>query len=262
MNPIFFEIGTLSIRWYGVMAALGFLTASILLEKNRRFVDDLTKDQCGTMMIITLIAGILGARIYHVIEFFHEDGFDKDPVTIFYIHRGGLVFYGGFILAFISLVVYTLKSKLDTIRILDIFVPSLTAAHAFGRIGCFMNGCCHGAVTDSFWGVPAPIGTKLRLAGAMVHPVQLVEAAENVILCIVFCLLLRKGAKRGTVVSAYLMTYGVLRFFNEMLRVDEKYILNLTGAQCISLLLIITGAGLLFYSLHRGKKNACIHNHK
>ena len=60
MNPIFFEIGTLSIRWYGVMAALGFLTASILLEKNRRFVDDLTKDQCGTMMIITLIAGILG----------------------------------------------------------------------------------------------------------------------------------------------------------------------------------------------------------
>ncbi len=255
MDPIFFEIGNLSIRWYGLMAALGFLTASVLLEKNRRFVDGLSKDQCGTMLIITLIAGILGARIYHVIEFFHKDGFDKNLISIFYIHRGGLVFYGGFILAFISLVVYTLKSKLDTLRILDIFVPSLTAAHAFGRIGCFMNGCCHGEETDSFWGVPAPAYSK-ELAGKMVHPVQLLETAENIILCVLFCWLLRKGAKRGTVVSGYLMAYGILRFINETLRGDEKYILNLTGAQCISLLLIISGAGLLFCALRHGKKNA------
>lgn len=254
MSPIFFEIGNLSIRWYGVMAALGFLAASILLEKNRRFVDGLTKDQCGTMMIIALIAGILGARIYHVIEFFHVDGFDRDPVTILYIHRGGLVFFGGFILAFISVVLYTIKNKLDTIRILDIFVPSLTAAHAFGRIGCFLNGCCHGKVTGSFWGVPAPAGSKL--AGLMVHPVQLLEAGENIILCILFCLFLKKGAKRGTVISSYLITYGILRFINETLRIDEKYILNLTGAQCISLLLIILGAGLLFYSLRHDRKKA------
>ena len=90
MNPIALEIGSFSIRWYGVMAALGFLAASFLLEKNRKYVTGLTKDQCGTMIIIALIAGILGARTYHVIEFFHEDGFDQDPITIFYIHRGGL----------------------------------------------------------------------------------------------------------------------------------------------------------------------------
>lgn len=254
MYPVALEIGSLSIRWYGVMAALGFLAASFLLEKNRRFVKGLSKDQCGTMMIITLIAGIAGARIYHVIEFFHEDGFDRDLMSIFYIHRGGLVFYGGFILAFISLVAYTIKSKLDTLRVLDIFVPSLTAAHAFGRLGCFLNGCCHGAVTNSFWGVPAP--QQSLFAGSMVHPVQLLETAENFILCAIFCLALRKNAKRGTVIASYLMSYGILRFVNETLRVDKKYILNLTGAQCICILLFAAGSGLLVYSLRHENNKA------
>ena len=210
------------------------------------------------MIIIALIAGILGARTYHVIEFFHEDGFDQDPITIFYIHRGGLVFYGGFILAFISLVIYTLKAKLDTIRILDIFVPSLTAAHAFGRLGCFLNGCCFGSPTTSFWGVTAPRGSLLwfQTGGLPVHPVQLLETTENLILCVFFCWFLKKGAKRGTVISSYLIAYGVLRFINETLRVDEKYFLNLTGAQCISLMLILSGSGFLYYALRHERKNA------
>ena len=258
MVPYALQIGSFSIHWYGVMAAIGFLIASYLLGKNYRFVNGLTKDQCDTMIIIALVAGLIGARTYHVIEFFHEDGFDRDLLSIFYLHRGGLVFYGGFILAFVSVVFYTRKHKLDTIRVLDVFIPSLTAAHACGRIGCFLNGCCHGKATTWFWGVTAPEGSRLWFAtrGLPVHPVQLLEAAENIVLCIISMLALRKGAKRGTVISSYLIVYGILRFINETLRVDKKYIFNLTGAQCICLLLIASGSGLLFYSLRHEHKKA------
>ena len=246
MVPYALQIGSFSIHWYGVMAAIGFLIASYLLGKNYRFVNGLTKDQCDTMIIIALVAGLIGARTYHVIEFFHEDGFDRDLLSIFYLHRGGLVFYGGFILAFVSVVFYTRKHKLDTIRVLDVFIPSLTAAHACGRIGCFLNGCCHGKATTWFWGVTAPQGSLLwfQTGGQAVHPAQLVEAGENFLLCLLYCWMLRK-TKRGIVTATFLIVYGVLRCINETLRGDNVLYFHLTPAQWIGLLLIPAGIGLL-----------------
>ena len=103
MYPIIMQIGSFAIRSYGLMAALGFLAASYLLDRNRNYAN-LTKDQSGTLLILALISGLLGARIFYVTQFFYKKGFADDPITIFYIHRGGLVFYGGFILAFITVV--------------------------------------------------------------------------------------------------------------------------------------------------------------
>ena len=252
MYPIALEIGNLTIRWYGVMAACGFLIASWLLDSNRDYAK-LSKDQCGTMLIIALVAGILGARIFYVVQFF--DQYRNDLIRIFFIHEGGLVFYGGFILAFLSIIVYTRKNHLDPIRVLDIFAPAMAAAHGFGRIGCFLNGCCFGRATDSFWGVTAPEGTLLFLQtkGLPVHPVQLLEAGENFLLCILYCWLLKKG-KRGTVVSAYLIIYGILRCINETLRGDNVLYWNLTPAQWIGILLIPVGAGLLYYFIRHEKR--------
>lgn len=252
MYPIALEIGNLTIRWYGVMAACGFLIASWLLDRNRDYAK-LSKDQCGTMLIIALVAGILGARIFYVVQFF--DQYRNDLIRIFFIHEGGLVFYGGFILAFLSIIVYTRKNHLDTIRVLDIFAPAMAAAHGFGRIGCFLNGCCFGRATDSFWGVTAPEESLLFLQtkGLPVHPVQLLEAGENFLLCILYCWLLKKG-KRGTVVSAYLIIYGILRCINETLRGDNVLYWNLTPAQWIGILLIPVGAGLLYYFIRHEKR--------
>lgn len=245
MHPIAFQIGSLTVRWYGVMAALGFICAMFLLEFNRRFAK-VSKDQCSTLLFLAMVTGILGARIFYVVQFFHQ--YKNNLWGIIRIDQGGLVFYGGFLLALLSLVVYSKIRKLDFIRVLDIFVPALAAAHGLGRIGCFLNGCCYGRATTLWWGVKAPAGSMLEeAAGSLpVHPVQLLEAGENFILCVFFCWLLRK-VKRGVTTGVYIAIYGVLRFFNETLRGDNVLYAKLTPAQWIGMLLFFAGCGLVIF---------------
>ncbi len=252
MNPIAFELGNLSIRWYGIMAAVGFVVASFIMEKNRKHAN-LSKDDCGTLLLIALIFGLIGARLFYVIQFFYEKGYSRNLIRIFYLHEGGLVFYGGFILATLMVILYTRKKKMDTIRVLDVFTPAMAAAHGFGRIGCFLNGCCYGRATEAFWGVTAPKGTLLyyETDGMPVHPVQLLETAENFILCGIFWWMLKKNAPRGVVVSAYLAAYGLLRCFNEMLRGDNDLFWKLTPAQWIGISMIITGSGMFYFFIRK-----------
>ena len=108
MNPIAFEIGSMPIRWYGIMAAVGFIAASFIMEKNRKHAN-LSQDDCGTLLIIALIFGLIGARLFYVTQFFYEKGYSRNLMRIFYLHEGGLVFYGGFILATLAIIFYTRK---------------------------------------------------------------------------------------------------------------------------------------------------------
>lgn len=245
MYPIAFEIGNLTIRWYGVMAAIGFLAGTWLMERNRKFAG-MSKDQCSTLLIIALICGILGARIFYVIQFF--DQYRDNLFRIIRIDQGGLVFYGGFLLALAAIIIYSVKQKLNPLRVLDIMTPTLALAHGFGRIGCYLNGCCYGRATDSFLGVTPPAGSYLAMqtGGQAIYPVQLIEAGENFLLCILYCWLLRKIKRPGIVVSLLFVIYGTLRFFNEMLRGDNVLFWKFTPAQWIGLILIPAGLGLIF----------------
>ena len=250
MEPIAFQLGKLTIRWYGLMAACGFIAAILLMEFNRKFAK-LTKDQSSTLLLQSLVLGIIGARIFYCVQFHRY--YADDWFKVFRIDQGGLVFYGGFILAFIGVVIYTLKNKLDTVRVLDVFAPAMAAAHGFGRIGCFLNGCCFGRDTNAWWGIRPPVGSLLEYKAGSdpLHPVQLLEAGENFLLCALYCYLLRKYPKRGLVMSLYLLIYGVLRFFNEMLRGDNELYFHLTPAQWIGILLTVGGTASLVYFLRK-----------
>ena len=255
MHPIALQIGSFTIRWYGVMAAVGFLTAAWLLERNRKFAD-MTSEQSSGIMLRGLIFGIIGARIFYVVQFFRY--YRDDLWQIFRIDQGGLVFYGGFILALIVIAVYCRKQKLDPVRVFDVIAPSMALAHCFGRIGCFLNGCCYGRATTAFWGVTPPQGSELALrAGTLpLHPVQLVEAGENFLLCLLYCWMLRKGVRRGIVLGTFFTVYGVLRFFNEMLRGDNVLYFHLTPAQWVGVLLVPAGVGLLIWFSTRRDERA------
>lgn len=250
MYSIAFQIGPLAIRWYGVMAALGLVAGSLLLNCNRKYTG-MTKDQCANAVMVALIAGILGARIFYVVQFF--DHYRNNLFDIVRIDQGGLVFYGGFILAFASLIVYGRIAKLDLIRMFDGFAPAMAVAHACGRIGCFLNCCCYGKPTELFIGVTYPADSEAarRYGETALHPVQLYEAGEN-LLCAVFYFYLVRKAPRGVAVSAYLLTYGILRFINEFARGDHKLIMNLfTPAQLIGVFLIASGSIMLAVFLRR-----------
>lgn len=250
MSPIALQIGAFSIRWYGVMAALGLLAATLILNSNRDYIK-MTKDQCSNAIMVALIAGVLGARIFYVVQFF--DLYRDNLIEIIRIDRGGLVFYGGFILAVFSLIVYSRIAKLDLVRLWDGLCPALAVAHAFGRIGCFLNGCCYGKPTELFVGIPYPAGSEpaRHYGEAALHPVQLYEAGENLLCAVLYFYLVRK-APRGVAVSSYFIIYGVLRFINEFARGDHKLIWNLfTPAQLIGIVLITAGSLMLTYFLRR-----------
>lgn len=251
MDPVIIEFGNFSLRWYGVMAALGFLTALALMQINRRYAK-LKSDQVSNICIIAMIAGIIGARIFYVLLKWSEY-FKHHPQDIFRIDKGGLVFYGGFILAAVILFFYIKKiCRADSIRCLDVVAPALAAAHALGRIGCFFNGCCFGKKTEMPWGVVYKLGSEpfKKYGATPLHPVQLYETILNLLLAALLFYLVRK-CRRGVAMSAYILAYGILRFVDEFFRGDhpERELVwgVLTPAQTIGMVMIPLGIALLVY---------------
>ena len=124
MHPILLQIGGFTLRSHGLMAAIGFLAAAWLLGKNRSYAK-MSADQASAALFIAMIAGIVGARIFYVVQFF--DQYRDHLWRIVRIDQGGLVFYGGFLLAIAALWVYAHRQKLDIIRILDVCTPAIAA---------------------------------------------------------------------------------------------------------------------------------------
>lgn len=246
MHPIAFTLGPLTVRWYGVMAAVGFLLAIWLIQLNRKEAK-LTADQASNMIFIAMVSGVLGSRIFYVIQFWEQ--FQNNWIDIIRIDKGGLVFYGGFILALISLYTYCRKIKADFIKVFDIITPAMTIGHACGRIGCFLNGCCFGTVTESWIGVKYPLYSEPYMCypGAALHPSQLYEAFANILMCGIMFYLVRKVRYKGVPIGAYFVTYGITRFIIEFFRGDNAKMLGLTIAQYIGIGVVFMGALFLAY---------------
>ncbi len=256
MDPICFQIGSFEIRWYGVLAALGFLVATYLVNLNRRYAR-MNSDQATSLVFFAVIAGIVGARIFFVVLNFEQ--YRQQLWKIVRIDEGGLVFYGGFFLALMTVILYCRWHKISMVATMDVLAPALAAGHAFGRIGCFLNGCCFGKPTDSFLGCVYPVGSApfLRYGALALHPVQLYEVAANVLLFILLFYLVRR-ARTGIAMSTYIIAYGSLRFVDEFFRGDhparELMFGVLTPAQVIGLLLVPLGILLLIFFLKHDQK--------
>lgn len=254
MHPILFTIGPITISSYGVMAALGLLAGLVIIKYNRKFAN-LSDDDASSLILLSIVSGVLGARIFYVVQFFDEK-FRHNLIGMIRIDEGGLVFYGGFILSFFTLLLFCYKKKLDTIRVLDVMVPSLTIGHAFGRIGCLFSGCCYGKETDLFWGIVYPKYSEpfAKYGAVPLHPTQLYETFFNIILCVITMILLRKS-KRGVTFGFYLIAYGLLRFLNECVRGDHDLHGNsFTIAQYIGFGILPLGIIYLTYFLCKKDK--------
>ncbi len=250
MYPVLFEIGGWKITSYGMMAALAFLMASWIFGLNRKHAR-LTEDQATVIVILGVLGGIVGARIFYVIQFYDQFRY-RSWFEMFKIWQGGLVFLGGFILGMILLIAYCRSRRLRLLPVFDAAAPAVALAHAFGRVGCFLNGCCWSAVScDAWFGVsyPAFSDAARSTGGIAVHPVQLYEALFNLLIFPPLFLLARK-ARVGFTVAAYLMLYGVWRFTIEYIRKEPVYWI-FSAAQWIGLGMVLGGAVLLVLSWRR-----------
>lgn len=218
MFPELFSLGPITVHTYGVMAALGFLLALRVIRK-LSVRHGVSPEKMMDLTFYCLIFGIIGARILFVIT--RWEYFQSDLLGVFRIWEGGLVFFGGFVLALAFALWYVRKQKINTWEAADIMAPGLTIAHALGRVGCLATGCCYGKPTDMPWGIKINSDVvEAHLRGIPLHPTQLYEAVSLAILFAGLMWMHRKRAFAGQITAAYLLIYPIVRSVIEIYRGD------------------------------------------
>ncbi len=169
MYPELFEIPFIhvTVKSYGLMLVIGFLAAVSLIGRlSRRFTPD--PQLITNAALYSLVGGVVGACLFFVIHYF--DKFRAYPMEVFYIWQGGLELLGGVVAAIGVILFYLVYHKLPVRRYLDVLAVGLMAALAFGRIGCFLNGCCYGRPTDLPWGVRFPYNSFAYISQVNADP--------------------------------------------------------------------------------------------
>lgn len=223
MHPVLFTLpigGGFPIHIYGVMGALGFLSALIFITRESRR-HDLDPDIMTNLAVGAVLAGLVGSRLLFVI--LNWKYFDGDPWAIINLRDGGLVFLGGVIGALGFCVAYVRAKGLSVLNLGDIVLPGLALAQSLGRVGCLSAGCCHGRPTTLPWGITFdPTGVGPLEPGVHYHPVQVYESTAYLLLFVALAWLLSRRRFHGQVFLAYFIAYGVLRFSLELLRGDPE----------------------------------------
>lgn len=217
MCSILFQIGPLTIYGYGLMIAVGVVFAFWLsmYRAKRQGLDD---DVLFNMGVAGVIGGLIGAKLLYYITELPNIMQDRSILLNF---SEGFVVYGGLIAGFLTPFFYAKIKKQPFWRYLDIAVAGVAAAQGFGRIGCFLAGCCYGRETEAFWGVVFPEGS-LAPAGVALIPTQLISSAGDFIFAAILILAQRRAKQQGTVSGLYLILYSAGRFAVEFLRDDPR----------------------------------------
>lgn len=229
-----FTIGKLTIHGYGLMIGIGILCC-VFLACRRAPKKGLSADYIMDIAIYGIIAGFLGAKLlYIVIEF---KSFIQNPLEL--LGSNGFVVYGGIIAGVLAAMVYCRIKNIVFMDYFDLAAPSIALAQGFGRIGCFLAGCCYGRETESFLGVVFP-ENSMAPAGVKVLPTQLFSSAGDFIIMVLLLVYSSKPRKTGETGTLYITLYAVGRFLIEFLRNDDRGGLwILSTSQWISLVMLI-----------------------
>jgi phosphatidylglycerol:prolipoprotein diacylglycerol transferase len=300
MRPALFHIGPgFPVHSYGFLLAVGMVFGVALAVRRGRRVRIATADTLD-LTFYAIVVGLLGARLLYVLM--HASDYARlcagmgggrsfgrilsDCTAVLRFWQGGLVFLGGALLAALVVLLFARRKGLGLGDVADVLAPSVSLAHIFGRLGCFMVGCCYGKPWNV--GVHFPpdsvayselLSRRVILPGAActpgVHPTQLYEAGGELLIFIGLLWLWRRRKFPGSIALAYAFAYGILRFLVEVFRDDEVrgfvFQLRLPGlagalglppsdplflssAQAISLLLVAAAA--LAYALLRRRTSA------
>lgn len=236
MHPEFIRLGPLDIHTYGVFVAIGFIVGLAVASRRARH-EGIDPERITDLGAWLIVSGMLGGKLFHMI-FFWDDflyGWRMEGVRSL---REGFVFYGGLIVASLTAVAYTTVKKLPFFRVADIFAPSIALGHAFGRLGCFFNGCCYGKPCSLPWAVTFP--PPHVMAGIPVHPTEVYETLGNLAIFAGLSAVYRLKRADGQIWWLYILSYGVLRFVVEFFRGDytTHYFGVLTLGHLVAILMI------------------------
>jgi phosphatidylglycerol:prolipoprotein diacylglycerol transferase len=254
MHPILFKIGSFTIYTYGFCIAVGALLGFAFMYWQGKKQYGITFDQSNNLFILLVIAGVVGGKLFMIFE--DPSLYFSQPKKLF--SGSGFVFYGSLLTAIPVMLWYFRKIKVSVLGMLDVMAAVTCIVHGFGRVGCFMAGCCYGLPTDGFLSVvfsnPAcqaePLHTPL-------YPTQLFEATFIFSILIALLILKKKKQFDGQLFLIYLMVYAVGRAVLEIFRgdIERGFLIEniLSNSQFISILVV--SVALYFYiRLNRNKK--------
>ena len=255
MHPVILELGSFTLYSYGLMIAAGILAGMAYLIIVGKKEVGLTFDQANSLFLWIFLAALVGGKLF----FFLEDpaGYMRDPGAL--MSGRGFVFYGSFLLAVPTMWIFFKRHKLPAYQMLDIMAITTCLVHMFGRVGCFLAGCCHGKPTDSWLGIaftdPAcyaePLNTPL-------YPTQLMEAGYIFIVMIVLLWLKPRRRFYGQLFLTYLMLYAAGRFALEFLRGDvgRGFVIEglMSHSQVIALSVALVVATIVLFGYRKARR--------
>ena len=215
----------LPIYGYGMMVLIGFLAGYVFVLRGVKR-EGISPDRVQDLPVWMVLSGLIGARIFYFIQFYDAEFSGGNWLEVFKIWKGGLVFYGGMVLGAVAFLGYCRRYRLPPLPMLDVMAPAMALGLGFGRIGCFLNGCCWGKTCDAGFALAVQFPAGSPPAGAdqvspWVHPTQLYSSANAFLLALVLWAVWRRRPAPGTVSGLFLALYGTSRFVLEGIRGDH-----------------------------------------
>lgn len=249
MNPIALQFGPISITWYAIIIVTGLMLGSYIGAKEAS-KHNLNEEVFYDMLFYLLIFSFIGARAWYVL--FDGGYYFQNPGDIIKVWNGGLAIHGGIIGGASYLIYYARKRNINPLLLTDIAAPSLLIGQAIGRWGNFMNSEAHGGPTTQEFlqntlHLPDFIVNGMNIEGVYYHPTFLYESIWNLIGFIIMMTIIRPKYrnKYGLITGCYLIWYGFIRIFIEMMRTDALMLGPIKVAQLTSFGMVLLGIGII-----------------
>jgi len=191
--------------------------------------------------VFAIIGALVGAKLLFIIVNLPNVIGNNPKIILLYILGGGFVFYGGLLGGIVGLIIYLKKFKLDILTFFDLFATVIPLGHAFGRIGCFLAGCCYGMEYNGPFHIVYHTNIGNTPLGVPLFPVQLAEALALLCLFVVLAVLYGKKPPKGVITAVYGISYSVIRFLLEFLRgdIERGFAFGMSTSQIISLVFAV-----------------------
>jgi phosphatidylglycerol:prolipoprotein diacylglycerol transferase len=267
MHPIIIgsETSRFAIHGYGLMLALSFMLG-IYFAIRRAQKQGIDPNKIMDLSVYIVLSAILGSRLLYVVYHLEEfRGHWLDTINPFQssgkIGIAGLTMLGGVVLAIIVGMLYLRIKKMDVLKVCDIMIPSVALGIFLTRIGCFLNGCCHGLPTDVPWGITFTnpySACAPHLMNMPLHPTQLYSSFYGLVIFGILLFAEKFKKFEGFLFFLFFVLYGVCRYIIDNFRYYEESAmvgnLGITNNQAISLAMIFTGVVFIIVKFYKLKK--------
>ena len=241
INPVALTIGSVEVRWYGILVALAVLTIVLWVLREVRKGANLSYDTVFTAALVGIPSAIIISKLLHVVDLWGY--YIQNPGQI--IGGAGLTAWGAILGAALGIWIYSRFTKLQFGYFADVTAPGIILAQAVGRVGCTINGCCYGLPTSLPWGVVYTHPDSLAPLGIAIHPTQPYELIYNLIVFGILFTLRGRLKPDGSLFLIYLSLYSLWRVGIDFLREGTPFLFGLHQAQVIAIIVLAIAIPIL-----------------